>query len=91
MNCLGVGSHSSACVSLFLGSITRAGLSYNNIFEEIPIKVSNNSLVKAFLAELEGSQFLDQGITFERFSDVSNDSFLEKGTPSLCCHHCVHV
>jgi hypothetical protein len=61
-------------------SIARAGLSYNTIFEEIPIKISNISLVKAFLAELEDNDFLDRGAEFDRLSDVSSDAFLEKGT-----------
>lgn len=60
-------------------SIARAGLSYNTIFEEIPIKISNISLVKAFLAELEDNDFLDRGAEFDRLSDVSSDAFLEKG------------
>jgi hypothetical protein len=79
----GVRESSSSDLSLSLSlcprSIARAGLSYNTIFEEIPIKISNISLVKAFLAELEDNDFLDRGAEFDRLSDVSSDAFLEKG------------
>jgi len=64
-------------------SIAKAGLSYNHIFEEIPIKINNIGLVKAFLLELEDSDFLDKGTEFDRLSDLSSDAFLEKGMKYL--------
>jgi hypothetical protein len=78
-------AHTAVSLSLSLcpRSIARAGLSYNTIFEEIPIKISNISLVKAFLAELEDNDFLDRGAEFDRLSDVSSDAFLEKGNAAL--------
>jgi len=61
-------------------SLSKTKLSYNDIFEEIPVKIHNSSLITAFIAELE-----DQGKVesdFERL-DLSTNPFLERNLEFL--------
>jgi len=60
--------------------ITKLGLSFDDIFEEIPIKIHNSLLTKALLWELDEIAELDPD--FERL-DLSTNPFLEKNLEFL--------
>jgi len=61
-------------------SLVKANVSFNDIYEEIPILIHNALLVNAFLLELEESGNMD--CDFERFN-LSTNPFLEKNLESL--------
>ena len=57
-------------------SLDQARLSFNDIFEEINISISNSHLISAYLWEIEGNKTLSQiGL---KGLDLSNTTFLEK-------------
>jgi len=58
----------------------KANVSYNNIFEEIPIRIHNSELIKAFLTDLEESSTTDSDL--DRL-DLSTNPFLEKNLEVL--------
>jgi len=60
--------------------IARIGLSFDDIFEEIPIKIHNNLLTKALLWELDEIAEMDPD--FERL-ELSTNPFLEKNLEFL--------
>ena len=54
----------------------QARLSFNDIFEEISISISNSHLISAYLWEIEANRTLSQiGL---KGLDLSSNSFLEK-------------
>eukprot|EP00697_Spironema_sp_BW2_P002525 gnl/Spiro4/13346_TR7102_c0_g1_i1.p1 gnl/Spiro4/13346_TR7102_c0_g1~~gnl/Spiro4/13346_TR7102_c0_g1_i1.p1 ORF type:complete len:348 (+),score=105.41 gnl/Spiro4/13346_TR7102_c0_g1_i1:32-1045(+) len=57
-------------------SLTRLGLSFDNIFEELPIRIHNSLLSEALLYDLEQGQHTLK-CDFDRF-DLSLNPFLEK-------------
>jgi len=61
-------------------SLAKANMTFNEIFEEVPIRISNSLLVKAFLFELTESKTMDS--EFERL-DLATNSFLEKNLECL--------
>eukprot|EP01097_Dermamoeba_algensis_P001611 TRINITY_DN1603_c0_g1_i4.p1 TRINITY_DN1603_c0_g1~~TRINITY_DN1603_c0_g1_i4.p1 ORF type:complete len:268 (-),score=44.72 TRINITY_DN1603_c0_g1_i4:421-1224(-) len=61
-------------------SITKAALSFTDIFEEIPIKIHNSSIVNAFLFEIEDSGRI--ALDYERL-DLSIGPYLEKNMELL--------
>jgi translation initiation factor 3 subunit H len=60
--------------------LSKAHVSFNDIYEEIPIKIHNSLLVTAFLMELEEAGNMD--CDFERFN-LSTNPFLEKNLETL--------
>jgi len=60
--------------------IARIGLSFDDIFEEIPIKIHNNLLTKALLWELD--EYAEMDPDFERL-ELSTNPFLEKNLEFL--------
>jgi translation initiation factor 3 subunit H len=63
-------------------SLASSRLAFNRIFEEIPIKITNSSLLKSFLFELENSKAVEKGTEFERL-DLTINPFLEKNLEVL--------
>jgi translation initiation factor 3 subunit H len=61
-------------------SLAKAGVSYNDIFEEIPIKIHNSLLIKALLMELGQDTSIESD--FERLN-LSTNPFLEKNLEFL--------
>jgi len=61
-------------------SITKANLSFTDVFEEIPITVHNQSLVEAFLFDIEDRGQLS--VDFDRL-DLGTSPFLEKSLDFL--------
>jgi len=61
-------------------SLAKANLSFNEIWEEIPIRIRNSSLMAAFLTELEESGRVESD--FEKL-DLSINPYLEKNLESL--------
>jgi len=61
-------------------ALTKHGLSFDDIFEEIPIKIHNSLLTKALLWELDEVAEMDP--EFERL-DISTNPFLEKNLEFL--------
>jgi len=62
-------------------SLTKGNISFQDIFEEIPIKIHNSYLVEAFLYELE-----EKGIASDSYYqrlDLSTNPFLEKNLEFL--------
>eukprot|EP01132_Coremiostelium_polycephalum_P003990 gene3990-4991_t len=55
--------------------LEQANLSFNDIFEQIPIKIHNSQLINALLYELEGSNQMPTN--FDRLN-ISNNIYLEK-------------
>jgi len=64
-------------------SLANSRLAFNSIFEEIPIKITNSHLLKAFLFDLEKSgSVVDAATEFERL-DLATNPFLEKNLEVL--------
>jgi translation initiation factor 3 subunit H len=63
-------------------SISKAGVTYNDIFEEIPIKIHNSSLITAFLTELEEREQGKGETDFDKL-DLSTNPFLERNLEFL--------
>jgi len=61
-------------------SLSKAGVSYNDIFEEIPVKIHNSPLIKALLLELDEEANIESD--FERLN-LSTNPFLEKNLEFL--------
>jgi translation initiation factor 3 subunit H len=61
-------------------SLSKANLSFNDIFEEIPIRVNNSLLTHALLLELEESKTMD--CDFDKL-DLSTNQFLERNLEFL--------
>jgi len=61
-------------------SLTKSGLSFNDIFEELPIKIHNSHLVNGLLMELEENNVAP--CDFDRL-DLSTNPFLEKNLEFL--------
>jgi len=61
-------------------SLTKAAVTYNDIFEEIPVKIHNSSLITAFLCELEDQGSMESD--FDRL-DLSTNPFLERNLEFL--------
>jgi len=61
-------------------SLVKSGVSYDDIFEEVHVKIHNSSLITAFLAELEESRRVESD--FERL-DLSTNPFLERNLEFL--------
>jgi len=61
-------------------SLTKAGVSYNDIFEEIPIRIHNSLLIKALLTELSEDSTIESD--FEKLN-LSTNPFLEKNLEFL--------
>lgn len=61
--------------------MSKVGLSFSDVFEEIPIKITNSNLIKAFLLELEESGRVESD--FERL-DLSTNPMLEKNLETIC-------
>jgi len=66
--------------SLTKESLTKANLSFNDIFEEIPIRITNSLLTQALLLELEESKTMD--CDFDKL-DLSTNPFLERNLEFL--------
>jgi len=62
-------------------SLTKGNISFQEIFEEIPIKIHNSYLVEAFLHELEEKGTASDS-AYERL-DLSTNPFLEKNLEFL--------
>jgi len=61
-------------------SLTKSGLSFNDIFEKLPIKIHNSHLVNGLLMELEENNVAP--CDFDRL-DLSTNPFLEKNLEFL--------
>jgi len=61
-------------------SLTKAGISYNDLFEEIPIKIHNSPIIKALLFEFQEDDSIESD--FERLN-LSTNPFLEKNLEFL--------
>jgi len=61
-------------------SLTKGHVSYNEIWEEIPIRIHNSGLIAAFLTELEESGKAESD--FEKLN-LSTNPYLEKNLESL--------
>jgi len=61
-------------------SLAKSGVSYNDIFEEIPIKIHNSLLIKALLTQLSEDVSIESD--FERLN-LSTNPFLEKNLEFL--------
>jgi len=61
-------------------ALTKANVSYADIFEEIPIKIHNSSLIHSLLFELDESGSMD---TDFEVLDLGSNSFLEKNLEFL--------
>jgi len=61
-------------------SLTKSGLSFNDIFEELPIKIHNSHLINGLLMELEENNVTP--CDFDRL-DLSTNPFLEKNLEFL--------
>jgi len=61
-------------------SLAKANVTFNEVFEEIPIKIANSGLARAFLQELEETGSVDY--EFERLN-LSTNPFLEKNLEFL--------
>jgi translation initiation factor 3 subunit H len=61
--------------------LTKLGLSFNDIVEEIPVTIHNSRLSNAMLYELEEVKGVG-GLDFERL-DLSANPFLERNLDSL--------
>jgi len=57
-------------------SLTKGNITFENIFEEIPITIHNSQLVNAFLYDLQ-EQAIVESCDFDRL-DLSTNSFLER-------------
>jgi translation initiation factor 3 subunit H len=79
--------YSNSIILLFLWldnlySLANSRLAFNSIFEEIPIKITNSHLLKAFLFDIESSRTIDAVTEFERL-DLATNPFLEKNLEVL--------
>jgi len=61
-------------------SLSKSGVSYNDIFEEVPVKIHNSPLIKALLLELAEEANIESD--FERLN-LSINPFLEKNLEFL--------
>jgi len=61
-------------------SLSKANVSYNDIFEEIPVRIHNSPLIKALLLELEQEGNIESD--FERLN-LSMNPFMEKNLEFL--------
>jgi len=61
-------------------SLAKANLSFNDIFEEIPIRITNSLLTQALLLELDDSKTMDAD--FDKL-DLSTNPFLERNLEFL--------
>jgi len=61
-------------------SLSKGNVSYDDIFEEIPVKIHNSSLITAFLTELEEQGTMESD--FDRL-DLSTNPFMERNLEFL--------